>query len=138
MLVQAGEASGLIVPPPVFIEFGGEFLDYDPERQWIKARFPVQERWLNPMYVVQGGVIVAAIDNTIGPLSYMVALPSATTSLEVKFLRPITPNMAYFNVEGWVEERTHNNLFMAAKAINVEGKTLVMCQATCQILQHTR
>lgn len=138
MLSQAGEKADLLIPPPVFVEFGGEYLDFDLERQWIKARFPVQERWFNPVRVVQGGVILAAIDNTIGPLSYLVAPPSVTTSMEAKFLRPVTPNLAYFDVEGWVEERTGNNLFMAAKAINMEGKTLVLCRASCQILQHTR
>lgn len=66
------------IPPKVFTDMGGALIRYD-DGEALTARFPVRERYQNPMQYMQGGMIVAAIDNTLGPLSYLVAPPSVTT-----------------------------------------------------------
>ncbi len=67
---QHGEnLDGFIFPPPVFEIMQGEFLSYDLEQTILIVRFPVLENWLNPYGIMQGGMLAAAIDNTIGPLS---------------------------------------------------------------------
>jgi len=35
---------------------------------------------------MQGGMIAAAVDNTIGPLSFLVAAPNVTRRLEMKYI----------------------------------------------------
>jgi len=101
----------------------------------LTARFPVLERYQNPLRTMQGGMIVAAIDNTIGPLSYLVAPPSVTTQMNTSYIRPVTRDDAYIIVEGAVDEITRRQLFLSARVTNPAGKLLAVCHATFAILQ---
>ena len=65
----------------------GEFVDYQ-EGQTLSVRFPVKERYQNAIGHMQGGMIVATIDNTLGPLSFLVAPPSVTTQLNTSVHPP--------------------------------------------------
>ena len=125
------------IPPKVFVDMGGELLRYE-EDEALTARFPVRERYQNPMGYMQGGMIVAAIDNTLGPLSYLVAPPSVTTQLNTSFIRPLGPDDAHVTVRGWVVERAGRQLFLAAQARTDAGKTVALSQATCQIVNRGR
>ena len=51
-------------------------------------------------------MIVAAIDNTLGPLSFLVALPSVTTQLNTSYIRPVTAQVVHIIITGRVLERT--------------------------------
>lgn len=111
----------------------GEFIDY-VEGQSLSLRFPVLARYQNPMGHMQGGFIVAALDNTLGPFSYLIAPPSVTTSLNTQYLRPVTPKDAFIICSARLIERTRSQLHLAAEARNGDGKVLTLCQAVCQIL----
>ena len=63
-----------LIPPPVFITMGGEYIAFDLDSGMLTTRFPVLDKYLNPYRFMQGGMVVATVDNTLGPLS-MVALP---------------------------------------------------------------
>lgn len=121
------------IPPKVFTDMGGELLHYE-EGEALTARFPVRARYQNPMQYMQGGMIAAAIDNTLGPLSYLVAPPSVTTQLNTSFIRPVSPDDDYLEVTGWVVEQTGRQLFLAARATNPKGKTVALSHATCQMV----
>ena len=125
------------IPPKVFTDMGGELLDYD-EGTALTARFPVRERYQNPMRTMQGGMIAAAIDNTLGPLSYLVAPPSVTTQLNTSYVRPVRPDDEYIVVRGWVVEQAGRQLFLAARARNAADKTVALSHATCQIVRRSR
>lgn len=134
MASQMPEDLSLEIPPKVFTEMKGELIELDTDAQSMIVRFPVEERFQNPLGHMQGGMIVAAIDNTLGPLSYIVAPPSATTHMDIVYIRPITQALDHYFVEAQVLERTRRQLFMSARAYTVEGKTLVRCNATAMIL----
>ena len=123
----------LEVPPKAFVDMGGEFVDYQ-EGQTLSVRFPVKERYQNPMGHMQGGMIVAAIDNTLGPLSFLVAPPSVTTQLNTSYIRPVTAQDEYIIITGRVLERTRSQLFMMAEVTNAFGKLVAISYATCSIL----
>jgi acyl-coenzyme A thioesterase PaaI-like protein len=118
-----------LVPPPVFTELQGEFIDFDLEQGKLRARFPVEERFLNPYGVLQGGMIAAAIDNTLGPLSMLIAPPNLTRSLELKYSRPSKIPDRYIVVETWLTKREGRRLFFKAAARNPEGELIVRAQA---------
>ena len=123
----------LEVPPKAFVDMGGEFVDYQ-EGQTLSVRFPVKERYQNPMGHMQGGMIVAAIDNTLGPLSFLVAPPSVTTQLNTSYIRPVTAQDEYIIITGRVLERTRTQLFLMAEVTNAVGKLVAVSYATCSIL----
>jgi len=78
-----------LIPPPVFQTLRGEFLAYDPQAGLLRTRFPVLPEYLNPYGSLQGGVVAAAIDNTLGPLSMLVAPPNVTRRLEMKYSQAV-------------------------------------------------
>src|SRR5690606_25258907 len=55
-----------LVPPPCLLDMQGEVVEYEDGRA-LTMRFPVLPRYRNPLGNMQGGFIVAALDNTIGP-----------------------------------------------------------------------
>lgn len=121
------------IPPKVFVEMGGSFIDYR-EGEALTVRFPVQERYQNPLGLMQGGMIVAAIDNTIGPLSYLVAPPSVTMQLNTSYLRKVTAEDAYIDVEARLVERAGRHLYLSAQVFNPQGQIVAIAQATCALL----
>ena len=124
-LLQSGD---LKIPPPVFVEMGGEFVDFNMAKKSLTVRFPVQERYQNPMGYMQGGVIAAAVDNVIGPLSFMVAPPSVTKTLEMVYLRPILPSIDEITVVARLAEEDGRELLFEAEVRR--GTDTVLAKAT--------
>lgn len=123
----------LQIPPPCLIDMQGEPVAY-VEGASLTMRFPVLARYQNPIGHMQGGFIVAALDNTLGPFSYLIAPPSVTTSLNTQYLRPVTQEMPYITCHARLVERTRTQLFLAGEVRDEAGRVLAMCQAVCQIL----
>lgn len=125
--------AGLELPPKIFRDMYSEVVAYSATT--LRVRFPVQERYQNPMGFMQGGMIVAAIDNTIDPLSYAAAPPSVTMQLNTTFLRPVPPTDTYIEVEARVAEQTRRKIFLEAVVTNPAGKTVALAYATCEIVE---
>ena len=117
------------IPPPVFVTMHGEFLAFDRDGGWLTARFPVLEEHLNPYGSMQGGMIAAAVDNTLGPLSMLVAPPNVTRRLEMKYSRPITPDLECIIVKANLVERKGRWLTFRAKVTDQEGTLLARARA---------
>ncbi|MCP4415899.1 MAG: PaaI family thioesterase [Chloroflexi bacterium] len=116
-------ANKLMLPPPIFTEMAGEFLSLDLTEKTIAICFPVREQYQNPMGYMQGGMIATALDNAIGPLSFMVAPPSVTKKMEITYLRPISTRIASIIVEAQLERQEGVNLFLSAQVGNGKGTT---------------
>ena len=123
-----------VFPPPVFIAMQGEFLEYNSENHSLNVRFPVLESWLNPYGIMQGGMVAAAIDNTIGPLSVLVAPPNVTRHMELKYSRAVTLQAGYISVTAHLLERDGNWLTFKAEARDLQGKRLVRAKAVHWII----
>jgi uncharacterized protein (TIGR00369 family) len=130
---KAPEPVRALIPPPCLTEMQGEFVEYE-EGQRLVMRFPVLPRYRNPMGHMQGGYVVAALDNTLGPFSYLIAPPSVTTSLNTQYLRPASGEDAFITCEARLVERTRNVLHLHAEARNPAGKIVALCQSVNQIL----
>ncbi|MFC1878527.1 PaaI family thioesterase [Chloroflexota bacterium] len=126
------------VPPKIFLDMEGEFIAYDESVMSLTVRFPVKERYQNPMLTMQGGMIVAAVDNAFGPLSFLVAPPSITTQLNTSFIKAVRPSLPYIDVTARVDELTRRFLFMSARVTNPEGELLALSQASFMILRGPR
>ena len=57
--------------PNVWVELEGEFLDFDKDNQTLKCKFPVRDRYFNPLPTTLGGIIDSWIDITMGPLTVL-------------------------------------------------------------------
>ncbi len=130
---QIPEGSGIKIPPNVFIEMDGEMMAYEPGKSLV-VRFPVKEKYQNPFGFMQGGMVVAAVDNTIGPLSLLVAEPSVTTQLNTTYIRPIGADHEYITITATIVEKTRRNLHLQADVRNGAGKLCVKCFASCAVI----
>ncbi len=126
--VLAGD-DRLLMPPPVFAAMRGEFISFDRANKILMARFPVLTEQLNPYGSMQGGMIAAAIDNTLGPLSMLVAPPNFTRRLELKYRRPVTPGLDFITVIGKFIEQKKRQLFFRASVVDQEGNELANAKA---------
>jgi acyl-coenzyme A thioesterase PaaI-like protein len=121
-------------PPPVFHAMQGEILEFDLAAGYLAVRFPVLESYLNPYGTMQGGMIAAAVDNTLGPLGVLVASPNVTRHLEMKYSRPVTLDMGYILVEARLLERKGHRLFFKADVRSQDGLRLARSKAVHWIL----
>lgn len=131
---EKARGTALRIPPPCFEEMNAELQRYDPETQTLRVRIPVAHRYENPIGTMQGGFLSAALDNVLGPLSYLVAPPSATTQMNVTFLRPVPERYDHVIVEARAEERVGKQLHLSGTLLTPEGKTAATCTATNRIL----
>jgi len=134
LIAQFGTMPGVEIPPKVFTVMDAEVIDYEEKRS-LTIRFPVKDKYQNPLGHMQGGVIVAAIDNTLGPLSYLVAPPSATLQLNTQYVRPVTVKDQFIQVKAELVDKTRNLLLMRAEVRNEANKMVAICQATQQVIK---
>jgi len=119
-----------LIPPPVFITMHGEFLTFDAQAGVLETRFPVLGEYLNPYGAMQGGMVAAAVDNTLGPLSMLVAPPNVTRRLQMKYSRPVTRDLEYITVKGRLLERKGRWLAFSTEVRDQEGLLLARAQAS--------
>ena len=118
-----------LIPPPVFITMRGEFLTFDAQAGVLETRFPILGEYLNPYGAMQGGMVAAAVDNTLGPLSMLVAPPNVTRRLQMKYSRPVTRDLEYITVKGRLLERKGQWLAFSAEVRDREGMLLARARA---------
>lgn len=125
---------GMELPPKVFLNMQGEFIEF-VEGQRLVARYPNLERYANPFGFMQGGIIVAAMDNTVSPLSYMVAPPNITSGIEAIFKRPIKGADPFIDVIATVVNRSDSSISLQAEVLNARGKRAAMGIAKCTFIK---
>jgi acyl-coenzyme A thioesterase PaaI-like protein len=117
------------IPPPAFVTMHGEILAFDAESGVLATRFPVLEKHLNAYGSMQGGMVAAAVDNTLHPLSMMLAPPSVTRRLQMKYSRPVTPDLEYITVKGRLLKRRGQWLEFSAEVRDQDGVLLARARA---------
>ena len=100
--------SGMPVPN-VWIELEGEFLEFDKENETLKCKFPVRERYFNPLPTTLGGIIDSWIDITMGPLSVLLGQKAVTKTFSIKFIKPVGPSIKYVIAVAWRESINGRN-----------------------------
>jgi acyl-coenzyme A thioesterase PaaI-like protein len=72
---------------------------------------------------MQGGIVSAAIDNTVGPLSMLVAPPSVTRKKKVKYLVPVGADVDFIYVTARFLEQKKRLLYFEA-SVDDDAKTI--------------
>ena len=79
------------LPPPTFEYLNGEVVEQASGR--VRCRFRPTEEMTNPLGAVQGGILAAFFDDTMGPAVFSIANGRGftTVSMNVTFLRAAKP-----------------------------------------------
>ena len=98
MLVNEG-----ISVPNVWVELEGEFLEFDKDKETLKCKFPVREKYFNPLPTTLGGIIDSWIDITMGPLTVLLGQKAVNKNFSIKYLKPVGPSIEYVTATAWRE-----------------------------------
>jgi len=117
------------IPPPVFNFMGAEFVSFDTEGKRLVVQFPILRSYLNPYGAMQGGMIAAAVDNALGPLSILVAPPNVTRRLELTYSKPVKIEMGFIIVQARLLEQDGRRLVFSADVRDPKGVRLARAKA---------
>jgi len=84
---------GLEAPPSSRL-LGWRLLDARPSQGWIRIGFEGKPQFCNPAGFIQGGILSAMLDDTMGPAVFVMTegrLYTATVTMTVNFLAPARP-----------------------------------------------
>src|SRR5258708_24133049 len=125
---------GRAPPPPAAVLLGWELVAVDPGAGTIEVAFTATSQFLNPAGVIQGGLVAAMLDDTMGPALVATLGPgqfAPTTDLHVQFLRPARPGR--FTGRGRIVRRGRAVAFLAGELLDESGQTAAVATATAQI-----
>src|ERR1700691_17440 len=77
--------------PPCSRLLGWHILDARPEDGWVQIGFDGKPEFCNPAGFIQGGILSAMLDDTMGPAVFVMSegrLYTATITMTVNFLAP--------------------------------------------------
>ncbi len=125
----------LSLPPLSMLELKLEYTKVEPGIL-LEAKFPFQKRFTNPVGLMQGGFLAAAMDDIFGPLSYMTAQrPCMTLSMNVTYLRAFSEKDQEVILTGKVIQKTKSFIFMRVEVKNNQGDIVATADSHVSILR---
>jgi uncharacterized protein (TIGR00369 family) len=125
--------------PPAAVLLGWQLLAVDPDAGTIEVAFTATEQFLNPVGVVQGGLLAAMLDDTLGPALVATLGPdefAPTADLHVQFLRPARPGRLVGR--GRIVRRTAGIGFLAGELVDESGEVVATATATAVVRSTAR
>lgn len=127
------------VMPPCAKLLGWRLLDARPEEGWIKLAFDGKPEFCNPAGFIQGGLLTAMLDDTMGPAVLVMSggkLYTTTISMTVNFLSPAKPGPLI--AEAKVTQLGKTIAFVESKLMAEDGTVLVTATASERLLEAAR
>jgi uncharacterized protein (TIGR00369 family) len=128
-----------ITMPPVAKLLGWRLLDARPADGWLKLGFEGKPEFLNPAGFVQGGILSAMLDDTMGPAVLVMTEGrsyTTTVSLTVNFLNPAKPGPIIG--EAQVTQLGKSIAFVEGKLIAEDGTLLATATAVERLLDASK
>ena len=128
-----------LAPPPSAKLLGWRLLDARPAEGWLKIGFDGKPEFCNPAGFVQGGLLSAMLDDTMGPAVFVMTegrLYTATISLTVNFLAPAKPGPIVGEAE--VTQLGKTVAFMAGRLTAEDGTLLATAVASARLVEAAR
>src|SRR3954454_8442351 len=122
--------------PPCSRLLGWHILDARPEEGWIRIAFDGKAEFCNPAGFIQGGILSAMLDDTMGPAVFVKTdgrLYTATITMTVNFLAPakVGPIVG----EGKVVQIGRSVAFIEATLLDAQGAVLATSTATARLVE---
>ena len=118
--------------PPTITLLNGEFGEFDLEAGTLTSYFTPGDKLLNPAGKVQGGMITAMLDDTMGPLMVVMAAGRAfpsSTDLHTRYFRPVLPGKKY-RCEAKITRQGRNLCYSQASLYNEKGQEMAQAIQT--------
>jgi uncharacterized protein (TIGR00369 family) len=128
-----------MTPPPAAKLLGWHLLDARPEEGWLKVGFDGKAEFRNPAGFIQGGILTAMLDDTMGPAVLIMTegkLYTTTISLTVNFMAAAKPGPII--AEARVTQLGKTIAFMEGKLTAEDGTLLATATTVARLLEATR
>ena len=125
--------------PPCAKLLGWRLLDVRPEEGWIKLGFEGKPEFCNPAGFIQGGMLSAMLDDTMGPAVLVMSegrLYTTTISMTVSFLNPARPGPII--AEATVTQLGKTIAFVEGRLMTEDGTVLATASASERLLEAAR
>jgi uncharacterized protein (TIGR00369 family) len=125
-----------IPAPPSAKLLGWRLLDARPYKGWLKVGFDGRPEFCNPAGFIQGGILSAMLDDSMGPAAFMTSegrFYATTISLTVNFLAPAKPGPLI--VEAQVIQLGKGIAFMEGKLMANSGAVLATASTTARLIE---
>lgn len=125
--------------PPVAELLGWRLLAADADQRPVRVGFLARAEFCNPAGFIQGGMLAAMLDDTLGPAVLVAsdgALFTSTINLNVSYLAPARPGEIVG--EARVVQLGKTVAFMEAKLSDVEGRVLATATASARCVPTSR
>ena len=87
---------------------------------------------------MQGGMIAAAVDNIVGPLSMLIAPPNFTRNLEMKYKKAINSDLGHIMVITKFVQRRKRFLYFEATVLDNLGNELATAKVVNWIIEKNK
>jgi len=125
---------GELPPPNIGKTFNTGFPEVDARAGTITVTFDIDERFLNPAGNVQGGIVTAMLDDTMGPaLAAMLDDNqfAPTLNLNVSFIGPA--RVGKFTGKGKVIKKGRSVCYLQGELFDADGELVATATATAKI-----
>jgi uncharacterized protein (TIGR00369 family) len=122
--------------PPSSKLLGWHLLNARPNEGWIRIGFDGKPDFCNPAGFVQGGILSAMLDDTMGPAVLVMTegkLYTATITMTVNFLAPAKPGKLIG--EATVTQLGKTIAFVEARLMAEDGHTLATASASLRLVE---
>jgi uncharacterized protein (TIGR00369 family) len=122
--------------PPVSKLLGWRMIDAKPEEGVIRIGFEGKTEFCNPSGFIQGGILAAMLDDTMGPAAFIMTggkLYTPTITMTVNFISP--GKVGAFECEARVVQMGKTVVFVEAKLMDGEGKLIATASSTSRLVE---
>ena len=122
--------------PPCATLLGWHLLDARPKDGWIRIGFDGKPDFCNPAGFVQGGILSAMLDDTMGPAVFAMTdgkLYTATITMTVNFLSPARPGP--ITGEARVTQLGKTVAFMEGRLMAEDGTVLATATTSARLVE---
>ena len=128
-----------LTPPPSSKLLGWHVIDARPADGWVRIGFDGRSEFCNPAGFVQGGILSAMLDDSMGPAAFVMSegkFYTTTISLTVNFIAPAKPGPLV--VEAQVTQLGRSIAFMEGRLTTEDGTVLATASTVARVLEAAR
>ena len=122
--------------PPSSRLLGWHLIDARPDEGWIRIGFDGKREFCNPAGFIQGGILGAMLDDTMGPAVFVMTdgrLYTATISMTVNFLAPARPGP--ITAEATVTQLGKTVAFVEGRLMGEGGTVLATATTSARLVE---
>lgn len=122
--------------PPVAELLGWKLIEIDPQNMSIEIEFEATRAFLNPSGHIQGGILCAMLDDTLGPALFAATAfkkQGRTIDLHTHFIRPAIPGK--IKGRGRVTRLGQTVAFMEGQLFNPDDKLIARATGSAMLFE---